>query len=167
MASAGCGVRLAAVIPPQCHRIVLNLSIVMEQMRMLGGNVRLAFGKVEANFGTDGIRFLVHLPERHRFHDRWVFEIQGTKRHVDRVACHVAQRAGAEILPAAPVERLVNSISILWIWTGLIRPQRSRPNPGIPLQCCWNRIFSQRTVHRLLILENCQVTQPQKAHKVR
>ena len=61
------GVRLAAVVPPQCHRIVLDLSVVVEKMRMFEGNVRFALGKVEANFGTDGIRFLVHLAERRRF----------------------------------------------------------------------------------------------------
>ena len=99
--------------------------------------MRFALGKVEANFGTDGIRFLVHPAERHRFNFRRVVEIQGAKRHVDRVACHVAQRAGAEILPAAPVERLVNSISIIWImdwpYTAASEPVQSK-YPNLMLQ---------------------------------
>jgi hypothetical protein len=37
MAARGCRVGLAAVIPPECQRILLNLSVMVERMRMSDG----------------------------------------------------------------------------------------------------------------------------------
>src|SRR6201998_4768664 len=149
MAATGRGVRLATVVPPQCYRIVLDLSVMVKKMRMFDGNARITLGKGEADFGTERIRLLVDLSERHRFDFCRVIEIQGAKRHIDRVARHITQCAGAKVLPTAPVKRLVDPIWIIWIMAAYVRPHRCRSNPNVPIQSRRNRIFSEWTIHCL------------------
>ena len=105
---------------------------MVEKVRMLDGELRLALRKLEANFGADRIRFLVHDAEGRGFNFCGVAKVEGAEGHVDGVAGHVAECAGAEVLPAAPVERLVNSIVNIRIMAAYVRPHRSRSNPKIP-----------------------------------
>ena len=149
MASTKRLVRLAAVVPPQRHRVVLDLAGVVEEMRMLEGNVCGPLGKGKADLRADRIGFLVHGPEGRRLDLCRVIEIERAKRHVDGVAGHVAQRAGTEILPATPVERLVDALLILRLARTLERPHGSRTNPDVPIQGRGNRVFSHRTLHAL------------------
>ena len=136
MTAAGCRVGLAAVIPPECQSILLDLSVMVEKMRLSDGDGSFPFRKLKANFGADGIRFLVHLAERHRLDFRRVAKVQGAERPIDRVARHVAKRTRAEILPASPNKWTVDSLLIIWIATALKRPHRSRSNPTCPNPKC-------------------------------
>src|SRR6185437_14085833 len=77
------------------------------------------------------IRFAVHVGA-FRFNGAGITELQRTERHVDRVACHVAQGAGAKINPSPPDEGM---ISVL-----LERPRWSRSEPEIPIKIRRNRI---------------------------
>src|ERR1700683_912250 len=106
MAASELRVGLASVVPEERHRILLDRLVMVEKMRMLDGNGCLPLGEFEANLGPDGISLLVHVAERRRFDFCRVAEIQGAKWHIDRVARHIAECAGAEILPAAPAHRI-------------------------------------------------------------
>src|ERR1700691_3165633 len=147
MAATEFRVGLASVVPEERRRILLDRLVMVEKMRMVDGNGCLPLGELKANLGPDWIRLLVHLAERHRFNFRRIAKVQGAEWHIDGVARHVAERAGAEILPAAPVKWIVNSIRIFWIMRTLIRSHRSWSNPKIPIQCRRNRVFSQRAIH--------------------
>src|SRR5439155_522764 len=45
-----------------------------------------------------------------RFDGSWIFQVERPERGVENVAGHVAQGAGAEIPPAAPGERVINTV---------------------------------------------------------
>ncbi len=64
-----------------------------------------------------------------------VTELQGTERHVGRMAGHVAQCAGAVVVPAAPVER---QITIAVFALG------GRSQPEVPVQTGRNFSLRQR-----------------------
>ena len=59
----------------------------------------------------------------------------GPERHVDGVASHVAQRAGAEIKPAAPAERMIDVF--------LVGPFLGRSQPDVPAETFGDGIFAR------------------------
>src|SRR5262249_997613 len=45
VAATGGGIRLSAVVPPECRGIALDLVVAMEEVGMFDGNFRFAFGE--------------------------------------------------------------------------------------------------------------------------
>src|ERR1039458_10250263 len=72
------------------------------------GRLALAGRKLKANLGLERVALLVH-DRRSRLDLRRIPQLERTEGHVDGMAGHVPQRAGAEILPPAPVERMIDS----------------------------------------------------------
>ena len=70
----------------------------------------------------------------------WRVEQQRPIHSVQNVARHIAQRAAAEVIPAAPVERLVFRV---------IRTRRGRADPQVPVQRLRNFFFRQRMIDAL------------------
>ena len=91
--------QLAAVVPGQRH-----------------GGPRFVGGELELDDRPLGIALLVVARRFGLDRDR-VAQIEGHERHVDRVAGHVAQGAGAEIPEAAPGERMI-AVAERPLWRG-------------------------------------------------
>ena len=75
------------------------------------------------------------------FDDGWVTEFACSEWHVCGVAGHVAERAGAEILPAAPIERVIDAL--------LVGSVRCRAEPHVPIEVCGDRVFTGGSVDSL------------------
>ena len=69
-----------------------------------------------------------------------IAQIVGPERGVHRVAGDVAQRAGAEVPPASPVEGMVG---------GMVRPERSGPEEEVPVQPLRGVVRLARALDRL------------------
>src|SRR5262249_27711760 len=97
--------------------------------------------ELKANLRADGIGLVVHEAPGFGFDLGGVTEIQSAEGQVDRVARHISERAGAEILEAAPVERIVDSI--------LIWPALGGAEPDVPAQGVRDEVGAFRAVHSL------------------
>src|SRR6266542_3242797 len=73
--------------------------------------------------------------------DVGVTQTERAERHVDGVTSHVAEGAGAKILPSAPFESV---ISVLFVGT-----QRRGSKPQVPTEAGGHRIFAGRAVDAL------------------
>ena len=58
--------------------------------------------------------------------DDRIAQVEGHEGHVEGVAGHVAQRAGAEVPPAAPVEGMIGFVAV--------GPPGSAGQPEVPVQ---------------------------------
>src|SRR6266481_5424243 len=63
--------------------------------------------KLKTDFRFQRIGFLVD-SRTLRFHFSRIAKLECAERHVCGMASHIAQRAGAEILPTAPHKRMIN-----------------------------------------------------------
>jgi len=69
----------------------------------------VAFGKLETNAEVLA-KVSGYMRKRVRIRPHLVAEFEGAEWHIDSVASHVAKGAGAEIVPAAPIELMVNLV---------------------------------------------------------
>src|SRR5690242_15187708 len=135
------GQRLAAVIPPERCGRKFDGVMTMEKSPMRGWNRNFAFRKFKSDFGADGISFPVDAVNGHRFDFCRITKAKCAERHIDRVAGHVAQGAGAEILPATPVEGMIDVL--------FERPGGSRSEPDVPFHRFRYGVAAIGTVHSL------------------
>src|ERR1035437_7873582 len=82
---------IASIKPPEGH-----------------GRLALASRELKADFGFERVGFLVN-GRALGFDFHWVAELERAEGHVDGMAGHVPEGAGAEILPPAPVPRMIDS----------------------------------------------------------
>ena len=76
------------------------------------GREAIALGELEADARSEGVGFGVNLGGHFALDLGRVAELEGAEGHVDGVAGHVAERAGAEVGPAAPFERVVEAFFV-------------------------------------------------------
>src|SRR5947208_3263790 len=84
------GLGISAVIPRECQR-----------------DEALSRGKFESDFGLERVSLLVDAGRLRLNFDR-VSELERAEGHIGGVAGHVAQCAGAEILPTAPGKGVIH-----------------------------------------------------------
>ena len=84
-----------------------------------------ALGEVKADSRSERVGFVVNARRHFAFDLGGVAELKRAEGHVDSVAGHVTEGAGAEIAPAAPFEVMVEAVDV--------RTHLGRPNPGIPV----------------------------------
>ena len=90
---------------------------------------------------AERIGFLVHRFERDAFDLGRMTEVERAERHVDGVASHVAECAGAEVLPAAPFEGVVNIF--------LERARRRATEPDVPRERIRHNVGAFGAAHAL------------------
>ena len=118
------GVARVAVVPPELERRQVSALRELEaDARGLGEGLRV---NARGQFALD---------------DVGIAELERAERHVDGVAGHVAQGAGAEIIPAAPLERVIDVL--------LEGPLAGRAEPEIPVQVRRDRVLPARAVQAL------------------
>ena len=67
-----------------------------------------------------------------RLHAGWIAEVQRHEWHIERMACHIAQRTGAKIPIPTPRKRMIARTK---------RPHGRRADPRIPVQIPWHGSF--------------------------
>ena len=109
MAVGSLGIQLAAVLPPQRNRIQRERIMLVEKSLMGGRHGNFPRRKLKTDFGAKRIRLGIHAIKRECLNFRRIAETERTERHIDSVTRHVTERAGAKILPAAPVELVIDA----------------------------------------------------------
>src|SRR5439155_17595973 len=71
---------------------------------------------------------------------RRVAQVERPERRIHRVTGYVAQGAGAEVPPAAPLERRVRR---------MVRPRGGRAEPQVPIDPGWRVVLFERPLDRL------------------
>ena len=99
--------QVAAVVPVHRER---GAAVELGKLELDLRPLRVAVAVVPGALGLDRDR---------------VAQVEGHERHVAGVAGHVAQRAGAEVPPAAPGERMI---------AVAVRPLRRRAEPDVPVE---------------------------------
>ncbi len=99
------------------------------------------FGELEADAGSLGESFRIKARGKFKLDDAGIAELERAERHVDGVARHVAERAGAEVEPAAPFEIVIHIL--------LERAFRRRPEPQIPIERAGDDVRAGRAIQPL------------------
>ena len=132
------GLGVAAVIPPEGDR-----------------RQAVAGGKLKADGGFERVAFLVH-GRGGGLDLRRIAQLQRAEGHVGGVAGHVAERAGAEVLPAAPDEGMIHRAAATSAAAGglvgplgFVRAHGRRADPPVPIQRRGDRVRAGRPIHAL------------------
>src|ERR1043166_8001234 len=120
---------------------------------------RLAFarGKLEPNLRLERIALFIDAGTD-CFNFGWVTELERAERHVCGVTRHITKRTGAEILPPAPVPRMIDAVATTTTTSArgrvagprsLVWTLRCRAEPKVPVERIGNGIFAGGPVHAL------------------